>query len=162
VTAFKLDASDAIYLLDGAARRVLVLGADGTVARQLVLPPTGQFIDVAVDLAGTVFAVDPVGAEVWSAPKSATRFTVLAQGMKDRLSFPAYIATTRSKLFLVDQNGHGIVTLGIDGSYQGRQLSLGWNDGLVSYPAQMCVTEGGALFVADRYNHRVQQFSVAR
>jgi hypothetical protein len=52
--------------------------------------------------------------------------------------------------------------LGIDGSYQGRQLSIGWSEGLVNYPGQLCVTESGATFVADRYNNRVQAFSTAK
>jgi hypothetical protein len=56
----------------------------------------------------------------------------------------------------------GIVTIGPDGSYQGRELTIGWNDGQLYYPAQICLTEGGDLFVADRQNHRVQIFSVKR
>lgn len=162
VGAFKLDAADNVFLIDVAGRRVLVLAADGAVSRQIDLPKTGQFTDLAVDLAGTIYVVDAVGAEVWSAAKSASAFALLAKGLKDRISFPSFMTTTRGKLLLVDQNGAGVVILGLDGSYQGRQLAMGWNDGLVYYPAQLCVTEAGAVFVADRYNNRVQQFTMAR
>ncbi len=160
--SFKLDASDALYLLDVAGRRVLVLDATGTVTRQLELPKTGEFTDVAVDLAGTIFAVDGVNAALWSAEKNATAFAAIAKSMKDKMNFPASMVSSKGKLFLVDQYGNGIVTLGIDGSYQGRQLAIGWNDGSVYYPSQLCMTEGGAAFLADRNNNRVQYFSLAR
>jgi DNA-binding beta-propeller fold protein YncE len=66
----------------------------------------------------------------------------------------------KGKLYLVDTNGNGVVLLGLDGSFLGRQLSLGWSDGQVNYPSQLCVTDGGELWVADRFNHRVQQFLI--
>lgn len=160
--SFKLDASDALYLLDVANRRVLVLDAGGTVTRQLELPKTGEFTDLAVDLAGTIFVVDGVNAALWSAERSATAFGVITKGMKDKMNFPVSMLANKGKLFLVDQYGNGVVTLGIDGSYQGRQLAIGWNDGTVYYPSQLCITEGGEAFLADRYNNRVQYFTLAR
>lgn len=160
--SFKLDASDALYLLDVANRRVLVLDAGGTVTRQLELPKTGEFTDLAVDLAGTIFVVDGVNAALWSAEKNATAFSVITKGMKDKMNFPVSMLANKGKLFLVDQYGNGVVTLGIDGSYQGRQLAIGWNDGTVYYPSQLCITEGGEAFLADRYNNRVQYFTLAR
>ena len=159
--SFKID-GDSLYLLDVAGRRVLVLDASGTVTRQLELPKEGEFTDVAVDLAGTVYVVDGVNASLWSAAKGANAFTVVAKGMKDKMNFPISMVTSKGKLFLVDQYGNGIVTLGIDGSYQGRQLAIGWNDGSVYYPSQLCMTEGGAAFLADRYNNRVQYFTLSR
>jgi sugar lactone lactonase YvrE len=159
--SFKID-GDALYLLDIAGRRVLVLDANGTVSRQLELPKTGEFTDIAVDLAGTLYAVDGVNAALWSADKNATAFTVVVKGMKDKMNFPASMVASKGKLFLVDQYGNGVVTLGIDGSYQGRQLTIGWTDGTVYYPSQLCVTEDGSAFLADRYNNRVQAFSLTR
>jgi sugar lactone lactonase YvrE len=160
--SFKLDASDALYLLDVAGRRVLVLDAGGTVTRQLELPKAGEFTDLAVDLAGTIFVVDGVNAALWSAERNATAFAVITKGMKDKMNFPVSMLANKGKLFLVDQYGNGVVTLGIDGSYQGRQLAIGWNDGTVYYPSQLCITEGGEAFLADRYNNRVQYFTLAR
>jgi hypothetical protein len=159
--SFKVD-GDSLYLLDVAGRRVLVLDANGTVVRQLELPSGGEFTDIAVDLAGTIYAVDGVNASLWSADKNATAFTAVVKGMKDKMNFPASIVSSKGRLFLVDQYGNGIVTLGLDGSYQGRQLAIGWSDGTVYYPSQLCVTDGGAAFLADRYNNRVQYFTMAK
>ncbi|GEJ57073.1 NHL repeat-containing protein [Anaeromyxobacter diazotrophicus] len=160
VGSFKVDASDNLYLLDVAGRRVLVLEANGG-GRQLELPAGGQFTDVAVDAAGTLYALDAVGAAVWAAEKGSSAFHALTKGMKDRMNFPVYLTARQGKLFLVDAHGNGIVVLGIDGSFQGRQLSIGWNEGFVYYPSQLCFTQSAA-FVADRYNNRVQEFSLVQ
>jgi hypothetical protein len=158
--SFKVD-GDLVYLLDVAGRRVLVADASGAVTRELALPQEGEFTDLAVDLAGTIYVVDGVNASLWSAGKTATAFTVVAKGMKDKMNFPVSIVASKGKLFLVDQYGNGIVTLGIDGSYQGRQLAIGWNDGAVYYPSQLCMTDTAAA-LADRYNNRVQYFTLTR
>ncbi len=163
VGAFKLDPSDAVYLLDVAGKRVVVTDMAGKVAREIPLPPeSGVVTDIAVDQAGILYAVDAVNAVVWSAEKGATSFKPLTKSLKDRMSFPAYLAVGRGRLFLVDQYGSGIVLLGLDGSYQGRQLSIGWSDGLVNYPAQICLREDGVAFVADRFNNRVQAFTTGK
>ena len=78
------------------------------------------------------------------------------------MSFPTYLAEDQGKLYLVDQNGNGIALLGSDGSFLGRELEMGWMNGKVYYPAQMCVNAEGLAFVADRDNNRVQVFSTSR
>jgi hypothetical protein len=161
--SFKLDVTGNVYLLDGRGRRVLVLDPAGTVTAQVQLPKeSGVVTDIAVGTGGTLFAVDAVNAVVWAAEKGATTFRPLTASLKDRMSFPSYITAFKGRLFVVDQNGNGIVILGVDGSYQGRQLSIGWSEGLVNYPAQLCLTESGAAFLADRFNNRVQAFSTAK
>lgn len=160
--SFKLDAADNLYVLDGVKARILVADGTGQVSRRLSLPP-GVFTDVAVDGAGVVYAVDSVAAQVWSADKSATELKPFTKPLKDYMSFPGYLATTsRGVLVLVDQNGGGLVILGSDGSFQGRQLSLGVSDGLLMYPSQVCVNKNGDTFVADRSNHRMQVFSAVQ
>jgi NHL repeat len=157
--SFKLDAQDNFYVLDLVSGKVLVADADGNVMRQVALPRGGAvFTDVAIDVGGTVYAVDAVGATVWSAEKSSSEFKPLTKSMKDRMNFPTYLTASRGRLLLVDQNGNGVVVLGSDGSYQGRQLSIGWSEGLVYYPGQLCINEKGDAFLADRYNNRVQVF----
>jgi sugar lactone lactonase YvrE len=161
--SFKLDASgNTIYVLDGKEHRVLVLERTGAARAEVPLPREGIFTDVAVDAGGTIYAVDAVNAVIWAAEKGAPAFKALTQGMKDRMSFPSYLTASKGKLFVVDQNGNGVVILGIDGSYQGRQLSIGWSEGLVNYPAQLCLTDAGAVFLADRFNNRVQTFSIPK
>jgi hypothetical protein len=162
--AFKVDASDNVYLLDAPGRRVLVMDATGAVTNQVAIPAeAGTVMDVDIDLAGTLYVVDAVSASLWSAEKGAKTFKPLTKSMKDRMSFPTYLTASRGRLFLVDQNGNGIVMVGVDGSYQGRQLSIGWSEGLVNYPAQLCLApELGYAFLADRYNNRVQVFSTGK
>jgi NHL repeat len=163
IGAFKLDASDNAWVLDIAGRRVLVLDAEGKVTRQVKLPAaSGTVTDIALDLAGTLYAVDGVGGAVWVAEKGAAEMKLLVKDLKDRMSFPGYLVAAKGRLFLVDLNGSGIVLLGVDGSYQGRQLSIGWSEGLVNYPSQLCLTEAGTAFVADRFNNRVQVFATSR
>jgi sugar lactone lactonase YvrE len=159
--AFKVDGAGSIYLLDITSLKVLVLDPEGAVTRQLDLPRGGAvFTDLAVDPAGSVYALDAVGSSIWIADKAATSFKPLVQGMKEVVQFPTYVAVNRGRLFVTDQNGHGLAVFGIDGSYQGRLLGLGWTDGLVYYPAQLCISEAEELFLADRYNSRVQVFSM--
>ncbi len=158
-SSFAIDAADNLYVLDAATRRVLVLGPGGAMTRQVELPKEGVFTDVAVDASGTVYAVDAVGVAVWSAEKTAPAFKPLTKGMKDKMSFPSRILAKKGRLYLVDEHGMGIVVLGIDGSYQGRQLSLGWKEGFVYYPDQLCMTDAGQVFIADRDNNRVQYFT---
>jgi streptogramin lyase len=159
--AFKVDGSGSVYLIDLTSVKVLVLDADGSVRRQLELPRGGAvFTDLAVDPAGSIYALDAVGSTIWLADKSATAFKPLIQGMKEVVHFPTSLAVSRGRLFLTDQNGHGLAVFGIDGSYQGRLLGMGWTDGLVYYPSQVCISEAEELFLADRYNSRVQVFSM--
>ena len=62
----------------------------------------------------------------------------------------------------MDENGGGIVILGQDGSFLGRQLSMGWNEGLLYYPTQMCINERGEVFIADRGNSRIDIFMIVQ
>jgi hypothetical protein len=54
------------------------------------------------------------------------------------------------------------VVLGADGAFQGRQLAIGWGDGYLYYPAQLCINGAGTAFIADRSNNRVQIFDTSR
>jgi DNA-binding beta-propeller fold protein YncE len=160
--AFKLDKADNVYLLDVASARVVVVNSVGAFQREVPLPK-GQFVDVAVDAQGTVYALDAVNAQVWSADKKDKAFTALSKPLKDVASFPSYLALTdRGYLVLVDSHGNGLVVLGPDGSYLGRQLSIGWSEGLLYYPGQLCIDGKGEYFIADRNNNRVQAFTAAK
>lgn len=161
--AFKLDASDNVHVLDVAAGRVQVLDADGKPTRQIELPKgKAQFADLHVDPGGAIYALDSANAALWVADKGATTFKPLTQSMEDRMSFPVYMTGKGGKLYLVDQYGNGIVVLGADGSFQGRHLSIGWNEGLLYYPSQICLTGRGEAVIADRSNNRVQAFTMGK
>jgi sugar lactone lactonase YvrE len=161
--SFAVDPAGAVVVLDGAGSAVLVIDPDGTVKRQLPLPRDGaEFTAVAVAAGGTVYAVDAVAARVWAASKDETAFKPFTEPLKGYMNFPGHLVATPRGLVLVDQNGSGLVVVGQDGSYLGRQLSMGWSQGLVYYPSQICVTNAGDVFVADRGNNRVQVFSASR
>ena len=100
---------------------------------------------------------------VYSAAKDAKGFTPLGQRLEEFVNFPASIAVdSRGSIYLADQNGSGVVTLGPDGAFLGRSLVFGWKDGLLRYPSQICTNDKGEFFVADRENSRVQIFNVVR
>lgn len=160
--AFKLAASGGMVLLDAAATRVLVLDASGTAVRKLPLPK-GEFADLAVDAAGVIYLVDSIGAIPYAAEPAADAFKPLGTGMRDVLVFPASLfATQRGVLLVADKYGHGLVTIGTDGSFQGRQLDLGHHEGYLSYPSAVCMNGAGDVYVADRGNNRVQVFATQR
>lgn len=161
--AFKLDAAGSISVVDLASARLVVLDPQGRFERELPLPAGAIVSDVTVDAKGTTFVVDTQGGEIWSAPRGARAFALFSKKLREYLNYPAYLTSAgRGQLVVVDQNGNGLVLVGPDGSFQGRQLSIGWNDGLVYYPQQICVDAKGEVFVADRGNNRVQAFNVAK
>ncbi len=162
--AFDVDGSGTLFVLDIISRSVLALDASDSVTRKIDLPKerTSVFTDVAVDPAGTLYAIDAVGATVWSAAKGQAGFKQLSKSLKDYAAFPIALTVSRGSLLVVDQHGGGIVAVGLDGTYRGRQLAEGWTDGLVRYPSQVCVNAGGEVFLADRGNNRVQLFTVVR
>ena len=162
VSAFKLDKEDRLYVLDVISRRTLVASLDGAVAREIPWPPVPvEFVDLAVD-GDRILAIDAAASRLWGVEKDSKEFKPLGEGHKAQLAFPAYLSQEGGILRVVDQNGHGITLLGTDGAYRGRELEMGWGDGRVYYPAQICSTGAGQLFLADRNNNRVQIFSEAR
>lgn len=161
--AFKLDASDNVYVLDIVAGRVVVVSQEGRITRELPLPQAAGITDVAVDSGGRVYLVDSVTATVFAAEPSAKAFQPLSKSLKEMISFPTYLTPdNRGKLYLVDQNGNGIVRLGTDGAFLGRELAIGASEGSVYYPGQLCLTADGDVFLADRDNNRVQVFALPR
>ncbi len=161
--AFRVGPSDALFILDAESSRVVVADAGGAFQRQLELPRGGSFTDLAVDAKGAVYALDGVRAQLHLAAPGASTFAPFAKPLKDVLSFPTYVALiAQGAIVLVDQNGGGLVVLGRDGSYLGRRLSMGWSEGLVYYPEQVCIDSRGDAFVADRGNHRIQAFVAPR
>lgn len=160
----KIDRNDSIYILDVFSARVLVVSPDGKYQRHIDFPKDfGFFSDLAVDFKGSILLIDSVGKRVFIAQKEAKNFSPLGTSLKEYLNFPTSITTdSRGTIYVVDENGGGIVFLGQDGSYLGRQLTMGWNEGMLYYPSQVCVNEKGEVFVADRGNSRVQIFTIVK
>jgi hypothetical protein len=162
--SIKTDANDNIYLLDIFTGRVLVLTPEGKYQKQIPFPKDyGFFSDLSVNPKGTLLLIDCVKAMVFSAAKDSNSFSPLTKNLREYLNFPTSITTdNRGTIYIVDQNGSGIVILGQDGSFQGRQLNMGWNEGLLYFPSQMCVNKKGEVFIADRGNSRVQIFTLVK
>jgi streptogramin lyase len=159
----KVDPSGNLVVLDLASVKVLVADPTGNVLRAVELPRTGTlFTDVALDAAGRLYAVDAKGPSVWVAEKGAAAFKPLVKDLSDSTTFPIYGTVLGGRLLLVDQHGQGLVVLGLDGAFQGRFLAMGWSEGAVYYPSQLCVTDTGTAILADRGNHRVQVFTMTQ
>jgi hypothetical protein len=162
--SFKLDSSDNIYILDIAENRVLVLDPAGKYQKQIPLPKKFGFIsDLSVAANGDIFLLDSVNPSVFIAAKGTAEFKPLVKDLREYVTFPTYITTdNRGTLFLVDQHGNAIVLLGIDGSFLARRLVIGWKEGQIYYPAQVCLAGGDTIFVADRNNSRVQIYEIMK
>jgi hypothetical protein len=164
--SFALDQQDNMYLLDIFDEKIIVLNAKGAYQKDISLPKVeGFFSDVTVGPQGTIYLLNSVESIVYAAETGAQVFTALENNLAEYVNFPATITVSdKGILFLVDRNGGGIVQLGPDGSYMGRQLTMGWNEGLLYYPDQMCLsnTDEPVAIIADRDNSRVQVFKLIR
>ncbi len=164
VRSFAIDRDDTIHVLDIFSGRVLVLDREGNYQNHIDFPENYGFIsDLLVDDKGVTVLIDSVHAMVFTAPKGSNDFSSLIKNGKDYLNFPTSIATdNKGILYVLDQFGGGVVILGLDGSLQGRQLSMGWKESLLRYPSQVCINNSGKLFIADRSNNRIQVFTLVR
>jgi hypothetical protein len=162
--SFKIDRNDNIYILDIFTGRVLVLNPEGKYQKQVPFPKDyGFFSDLAIDSRGNILLIDCIKAMVFSATRDSNSFSPLTGSLMEYLDFPTSLTTdNRGTIYIVDQNGSGIVILGQDGSYLGRQLTMGWTEGLLYFPSQMCVNEKGEVFIADRGNSRIQIFTLVK
>lgn len=156
-----VDGNDNLYVLDILAGRVLVFGADGKFQRQIDFPKSfGFFTDLAVDQKGTVFLIDAVDAMVYSNAKDPAVLSPITGTLKNDLKFAGSISLdSGGALYITDQNSGGVIVVGKDGTVRARLLTLGWKEGTVRYPTQLCVDKAGDLFVADRANNRIQEFT---
>lgn len=162
--AFAIDTADNLYVLDTFGARVLVLSAEGTLDRTLPLPKEAGFAtDLAVDFAGTVLLVDSLARRLFSATKEATSFSPLGGDLTEYLAtLPTSITASKGVIFVAEGIGGRVVSFGRDGSFLSRQLTMGWEDGALNYPSQLCISDKDEVFVADRDNSRVQVFQLIR
>jgi sugar lactone lactonase YvrE len=154
-----LDGKDNLYVLDIGGGRVMVFGDDGKYQRQVDLPKEYGFItDLATNEKGTIFLIDSVSGVVYSTAKDPAVFTPITEKLKDDMKFATNIvADDKGFLFISDQNGGGIIVISQSGTIR-RLFSMGWKEGTLRYPSQLCINTDGDLFVADRANSRIQRF----
>jgi len=160
--SFTVDRNDNIYILDILSERVLILDPAGRYVRQIKFPDEyGFFSDVAMGFRGTVLLIDVVDGMVFSAGKNSASFSRLTSSLKEYVRFPANLTTDdRGRIYLADRNGGSIIILGQDGSFISRQSGMGWKEGSLNYPGQMCLNNKGEIFIADTRNHRIQIFAI--
>jgi DNA-binding beta-propeller fold protein YncE len=162
--SFDIDENDNIYILDIFSNRVLVLNPEGEFQRKMDFPEQYKFLsDVAVDFRGNVLLIDSIDARVFVATKIDTSFSPLTESLKEHMRFPTNLTTdSRGRVYLVDQNGSNIIAVGQDGSFLGRHSGLGWKEGLLNYPSQLCINNKGEVFIADTNNNRIQIFEILK
>ena len=162
--SFTIDRADNLYVLDVFSARVLVLNAQGQFQRVLPFPDDIGFgSELAVDTAGTVLLLDSVKRRIFSAGKDAAAFTRLGGDLTESLATPpTYITASRGIIFVVEGSSSGIVAFGRDGSFLSRQLTAGWEEGMLNHPSQLCINDKDEVFIADRDNSRIQAFQLVR
>ncbi len=160
--SFKLDSEDNIYLMDILSGRLLVFTPDGKYLRTIPVPEESGFIsDLAVSRQGAVYLLDSVGGAIYRADPGSDKVVVLNHDLKDYANFPIGLAIAgNGELYVTDQYGSGLIAVGTDGSFRGRKFGMGWEDGQLYYPAQLCISLKDDLVVADRNNSRVQVFQI--
>jgi sugar lactone lactonase YvrE len=161
--SFRIDKDDNLLVLDIFSARVLVLDPSGKFQREIPFPKDYGFLsDLTVDGKGNLFFVDSVQRKVFAAMRNSSGIVAFSESMREQAYFPTAIATdNRGNLYLVDQNGGGVVIIGGDGTFRGRRLSMGWKEGFLRYPSQICISDNGEVFIADRGNNRIESFAIA-
>lgn len=164
IRAFALDSADNIYMLDLFGERLIIADANMRYVREIPLPQGGKgFSDVTVDKRGKIYLLDCVTADIYTAAADKKEFSLLTDGLKQYATFPTSLTPDgQGGLLVVDCHGSGIVIVGPDGTYRGRQLTMGWKPGLLYYPTQLCLTANDEAVIADQANSRVQIFKVVR
>lgn len=162
--SFRIGPEDALYIIDVFSARLIVADSSGKARLQIPFPKGAGFLsDLAVDKKGDAFLIDSVGKRIFAARKGASEMVPLTESLGEDVDFPTSIAVDdRGRLFVGDQNGGGIVVIGPDGSFRGRQLAMGWKNSFLRYPSDLCIDGSGTLFVADRGNNRVQSFAIVQ
>lgn len=160
VRSFDIDADGNLYYLDILSRRVLVCNSKGEYLQQVQFPQEyGFFSDLAVDARKSIFLIDSINAQVFTAKPGEAQLSPLSQKLAEYARFPTDITLDQQGyIYLADRNGSKIVVVGRDGTYVGKISALGWKEGLLGHPTQICLNKSGEMFIADTSNNRVQKF----
>ncbi len=160
VRSFDIDVNGNLYLLDLSSKSVIVTDALGQYIRSIRFPKEyGFFSDVAVDQSGNVLLVDSINAMLYSAGGGSAEFAPMSARLKEYMRFPTgLVVEPKGRIFVVDRNGSKIIILASNGVYVDRLSAMGWKEGLLNYPFQMCLNGQNQVIVADTNNHRIQFF----
>ncbi len=161
--SFALDANDHVYIVDILNERVIVLKPSGECTRQLAFPKTYGFIsDIAVSPKGDIMLVDSTHARLFAAKPGSDQFAPLTESLKEYVRFPTCLALdAKGRIYVIDRNGGSLILIGPDGSFLGRQSGMGWKEGFLNHPSQICINKKDQIFIADTSNNRIQMFTVS-
>ena len=159
-----IDSADNVYVLDEFSARVLVVDAQGRFQRALALPNgIGFATDLTIDFEGNFLLIDSVKRRIFTAAKDAKAFTQLGGDLAASVAtMPTSITASKGILFVTEGSGSTIDAFGRDGRFLSRMLTMGWTEGLLNHPSQLCVSDKDEVFIADRDNSRVQIFKLTR
>jgi len=87
-------------------------------------------------------------------------FSPLTGPLKEYIRYPTSLDTDESgRIYLTDRNGGSVIILRQDGTYLSRLSAMGWKEGFLNYPSQICLNIKGEIFIADTLNNRIQIFT---
>ncbi len=158
--SFKIGSNDDIYILDIFGSRVIETDPGGKYLRQTPLPEDAGFItDLALEN-GKIILLDSAKGAMYISSADGSSFVPFIVNLRKYMDFPAYIAYENGLIYVIDKNGGSVNLFGMDGSFHGRRAGLGWDEGLLYFPGQLCVENDGYAVVTDRENNRVQIFKI--
>ncbi len=137
----------AVLLFDLAAKRLTLVGGDGTIRY-----PSAA----VVDSAGNVYVADGPGGKIaLYTPKGKYKTAFLLKGGK-----PTGLALNeqRGRLYVTDLLGHRVVVFGLDGKQLFEFGARGDANGQFNMPLDVTVDAQGTVYVLDARNFRVQLF----
>ncbi len=84
-------------------------------------------------------------------------------GAERKLARPRGLAVDRknNRILIVDYLRHALSAYTLKGDYLFEIGGKGTRPGWFLYPTDVCVNAQGDLFIADTFNHRIQQFSIS-
>jgi sugar lactone lactonase YvrE len=167
-----VDGTGRVYIADTGNHRVVAwakdategvvvagIGGKGAAANQLKRPA-----DVGLNVRGELFVSDGGNDRVMRYAPQASLGTEVSGALNPALSEPrGLIVTENGELVIADSAMHRVVQLEDadgDGTFESTQVlaggaSEGSTLGQLAFPTGVAVDRTGALFVADRGNHRV-------
>ncbi len=158
--SFKIGSNDNIYILDIFGQRVVETDLNGKYLRQIAFPKDAGFITDLTLAEGKIILLDSAKAGLYISSADGSSFLPFISNMRRFLDFPSYITYEDGLIYVVDTNEGNIDLFGMDGSFHGRRSGLGWVEGLLYFPEQMCVESDGYAVITDRENNRVQIFKI--
>ena len=166
-----VDKSDNIYINDGQSLSFEKFSAEGSYISGWDYNPENTVIEIPlilhVDYLNNFYVFGEImGDSRYSLPVG-THIKKFSNDGKQLAEFDIPDVVTRSltvdsdhdgNLYLLDDHNSKIVKLLVDGTTV-EWGSLGTQNGMFNFPTDIAVDSANNVYVADRYNHRIQKFT---